>query len=86
MNEDCAVTRYLASVPVQVAGKSSDYEVELIRSEEGYAVGCPALPGCWSQGDSEAEALANIANAINDYVEVTAELKHRRDAQFHRVA
>jgi predicted RNase H-like HicB family nuclease len=78
MNEHDVVTKYFASVPVQVAGKSADYTVELIRSEEGYAVGCPSLPGCWSQGDTEKEALANIADAIKDYLEVTAELKQRK--------
>jgi predicted RNase H-like HicB family nuclease len=30
-----------------------DYPVVLKKSEEGYAVGCPALPGCWSQGKPE---------------------------------
>jgi len=36
------------------------YKVELIKSDEGYAVGCPDLPGCWSQGNTEEEALENI--------------------------
>ncbi|MBE2179913.1 MAG: type II toxin-antitoxin system HicB family antitoxin [Chthoniobacterales bacterium] len=38
--------------------------VELIESEEGFAVRCPALPGCWSQGKTRSEALANIREAI----------------------
>jgi len=46
------------------------YKVELIKSEEGYAVSCPSLPGCWSQGQTEQEALANIEDAIKDYLEV----------------
>lgn len=46
------------------------YEVKLLRSEEGYAVWCPALPGCWSQGQSEAEALENIKDAISEYLAV----------------
>ena len=33
------------------------YRVVLIPSEEGFAVSCPGLPGCWSQGASEQEAL-----------------------------
>lgn len=33
------------------------YSVILKRSEEGYAVGCPMLPGCWSQGATEEEAV-----------------------------
>jgi predicted RNase H-like HicB family nuclease len=45
------------------------YEVKLLKSdEEGYAVWCPALPGCWSQGDTEVEALENIKAAITEYL------------------
>ncbi len=44
------------------------YKVVLIESEEGFAVSCPALPGCWSQGSSEGEALANISSAIQEYL------------------
>ena len=44
------------------------YKVVLKRSEEGFAVSCPALPGCWSQGSTEAEALANIKDAIQEYL------------------
>ena len=40
------------------------YRVILIQSDEGFAVSCPSLPGCWSQGRSEAEALENIREAI----------------------
>jgi len=35
----------------------------------GYVVSVPALPGCVSQGDSRDEALANIREAIELYVE-----------------
>jgi len=55
---------------------SASYPVVLIKSEEGYAVGCPALPGCWSQGATESEALQNIREAIQDYLAaITASLK-----------
>ncbi|MBC8244149.1 MAG: type II toxin-antitoxin system HicB family antitoxin [Verrucomicrobia bacterium] len=47
-----------------------DYPVILKASEEGYAVGCPALPGCWSQGATEEEALKNIQVAIKEYLQV----------------
>ena len=43
------------------------------KSEEGFAVGCPALPGCWSQGASEEEAIGNIKVAIKEYLEVVRE-------------
>jgi predicted RNase H-like HicB family nuclease len=44
------------------------YKVVLQKSEEGYSVSCPALPGCWSQGNTEAEAIENIKDAIEDYL------------------
>ena len=52
---------------------SMDYPVILKKSKEGYAVGCPALPGCWSQGTTEEEALQNIRIAIREYLEVLQE-------------
>lgn len=46
------------------------YRVILEPEEEGgYAVWVPALPGCVSQGDTLEEALANIREAIQSYVE-----------------
>ena len=45
------------------------YKVVLTESEEGFAVSCPGLPGCWSQGATEAEALENIRVAISEYLE-----------------
>jgi len=49
------------------------YKVVLHRSDEGFAVSVLGLPGCWSQGDTEQEALANIADAIREYLAVLAE-------------
>jgi len=48
-----------------------NYRVVLYPSEGGFAVACPDLPGCWSQGATEEEALANISDAIEDYLAVT---------------
>ena len=62
------------------------YKVELIKSEEGYAVSCPSLPGCWSQGETEQEALANITAAIKEYLEVETEMKQLRETRFVEVA
>jgi predicted RNase H-like HicB family nuclease len=45
------------------------YKVVLVPSEEGFAVSCPGLPGCWSQGATETEALDNIRIAIQEYLE-----------------
>jgi len=44
------------------------YSIVLHKSDEGYAVNCPALPGCWSQGETEAEAVENIRDAIREYL------------------
>ena len=44
------------------------YQVSLEKTDEGYSVHCPGLPGCWSKGQTEDEALANIAEAIADYL------------------
>lgn len=44
------------------------YKIVLHTSEEGYSVSCPSLPGCWSQGATEAEALENIQAAIREYL------------------
>ena len=50
------------------------YMVAVQRSEEGVSVSVPGLPGCWSQGATEQEALENIRDAIREYLAVAAEL------------
>jgi predicted RNase H-like HicB family nuclease len=50
------------------------YRVVVEESDEGFAVSVPGLPGCHSQGATEAEALANIADAIREYLEVVEDL------------
>jgi predicted RNase H-like HicB family nuclease len=50
------------------------YPVALTRTEEGYSVSCPGLPGCWSQGNTEEEALSNIKDAIQEYLAVARQL------------
>jgi predicted RNase H-like HicB family nuclease len=49
------------------------YRIALHKSEEGYSVSVPGLPGCWSQGETEQEALANISDAIREYLAVVDE-------------
>ena len=45
-------------------------QVILEKQEEGgYAIYVPSLPGCVSQGETRAEALKNIKEAIELYVE-----------------
>jgi predicted RNase H-like HicB family nuclease len=63
------------------------YKVNFTKSDEGYSVSVPGLPGCllqrrtcapsfWSiriwrrsQGETEAEALVNIKDAIEAYLQ-----------------
>ncbi len=45
------------------------YKVALHKSEEGYSVSVPGLPGCWSQGETTKEALENIRYAIREYLD-----------------
>ena len=52
------------------------YQVNLKKTEEGYAVWCPSLPGCASQGTTKAEAIDNIQDAIIAYLEVAKELNN----------
>ena len=49
------------------------YKIALRKSEEGYSVSVPGLPGCWSQGATEEEALSNIEDAIREYLSVVDE-------------
>ena len=49
------------------------YRVALQESEEGFSVWVPGLPGCVSQGTTEEEALANIADAVREYMKVAVE-------------
>lgn len=46
------------------------YRIALHKSEEGYSVSVPGLPGCWSQGATEKEAVENIRDAIREYLSV----------------
>ncbi len=49
-------------------------QVIIYRGESGcWVVECPSLPGCISQGQTREEALANIKEAIDLYVECLEE-------------
>jgi predicted RNase H-like HicB family nuclease len=58
-------------------------KIALYPSEEGFAVSVPSLPGCWSQGATREEALANIADAIREYLE--AEIEPTEGAEIQEV-
>lgn len=62
------------------------YKIALTRSAEGVSVSVPGLPGCWSQGATESEALSNIRDAIVDYLAVRDELLSDADVREVEVA
>ncbi len=57
------------------------YKVLLHHSEEGFSVSCPGLPGCWSQGETEQEAIENIRDAIREYLQAIAESLEDEDVR-----
>jgi predicted RNase H-like HicB family nuclease len=62
------------------------YRVVLHESDEGFAVSCPGLPGCWSQGATEAEAMENIRSAIEEYLAAVADLTIGADVREVEIA
>ena len=55
--------------------------------EGGYTAHVPALPGCISEGDTRDEALANIREAIELYIEpVEDDEEYNRDAEIEEIA
>lgn len=62
------------------------YRIALHRSEEGISVSVPGLPGCWSQGATEAEAIENIKDAIREYLAVVEEQLRGTEARDIEVA
>jgi predicted RNase H-like HicB family nuclease len=57
------------------------YKIALRRTEEGFSASVPGLPGCWSQGETEMEALANIREAIREYLAARDELLRDSDVR-----
>ncbi len=50
------------------------YKIALKKSEEGFSASVPGLPGCWSQGATEEEALKNVKDAIHEYLAIRDEM------------
>ena len=48
------------------------FHVTLLEHDEGVSVSCPERPGCHSQGATIAEAMENIHDAIEGYLDSTA--------------
>lgn len=59
------------------------YTVVINKSEYGYDVHCPVIPGCHSQGDTLEEAIENIKDAIKTYLHMIAE--ETKDATVYEV-
>lgn len=49
------------------------YKIALQQSEDGFSVSVPGLPGCWSQGATDQEAIEHIKDAIREYLSVIEE-------------
>lgn len=61
------------------------YKVNVKKTDGGYAVWCPGLPGCWSQGKTEKEALENIKDAIESYLNTVEELSRGERSRYVEV-
>jgi len=61
-----------------------DYHITLVESAEGVAVWCDDLPGCSSQGSTREEALANIRDAIQEWLEAQPEIEQRFKVKVER--
>ncbi len=61
------------------------YKVNIQKNEEGFSVWVPGLPGCWSQGGTEEEALENIKDAIETYLATVDELSKDKEFRFVEV-
>jgi len=62
------------------------YKIVLQKSDEGYSVSCPGLPGCWSQGETELEAIENIKDAIREYLTAIEESIKNNDVREVEIA
>jgi len=62
------------------------YKIVIKSTDEGYSVSCPGLPGCWSQGETEEEALENIRDAIKEYLAAVSDSVEEDDVRVVEVA
>ena len=62
-----------------------EYKVNIKKSTEGYSVWVPGLPGCWSEGKTEKDALENIKDAIESYLHTVDELSKGIKSRYVKV-
>ena len=74
-DESAAVTLASSFLMHDDTGAETRIEVLLIHSDEGWSVSVPSLPGCCSQGDTEAEAIDNIKSAVQEYLAAKRDLQ-----------
>lgn len=58
------------------------YKVNIKKSDGGYSIWVPGLPGCWSQGKTKKEALENIRDAIQSYLETVKDLSKGVETEY----
>ena len=63
---------------VQLLENGTAYDVVLVETDDGWAAFCPALLGCCSQGEDEADALANIQEAMTGWLKLESRQVKRR--------
>jgi predicted RNase H-like HicB family nuclease len=61
-----------------------DYHITIVESAEGFAIWCDDLSGCCSQGATREEALANIREAIREWLEAQPEVERRFQVKVQR--
>ena len=61
------------------------YQVKLNKIDQSYTIWCPALPGCWTIGNTEQEALEKIRDVIKDYLETLDEITQNADFYYIEV-
>lgn len=65
----------MTHVEIRSAATVRKFLVTLQPGEDGWIVAeCPALPGCMSQGRTKSEALTNVGEAIQGWLETQAEV------------
>ena len=60
--------------------------IAIHKSDEGFSVSVPGMPGCWSQGATDFEEVENIKDAIREYLAVVEEQLHGEDVREIEVA
>ncbi len=69
----------------KIVSGNMKYRIKIMESDEGFAVWCEDLPGCFSQGETENEAIQNIKIAIEEYLEAKEAIKSKEKSIFLEV-